>query len=333
MWGRSHLVQDICKGSQQSAGKTDRTFSYIYSHPNSYEPLAQVCTGYKGEGTQSETNAQHIHYFHCDQIGVPREMTDEAGNLLWYADYKGWGGIREAHNLKDAHQPFRLQNQYVDEETGLHYNFFRYYDPHIGRFTQQDPIGLVGGENLYQFAANTQTIIDPMGLTAACPFGTSDVLNGMAMKSQADDIVKEATKQAIEKPVSDAYLDSDFSLSTEVSADVAAAQSVDFSPGIAFSKTKGKWTPDFCGYITMCQGIGVDGGAKVGVQAIYSDSSMKSGVSYSNCASATATGGIGGAISACVDPTTGGKSFGGGIGAGSKYGASVKQCMQITKCI
>ena len=172
-----------------------------------------------------------------------------------------------------------------------------------------------------------------MGLAATCPFGTSDVLKGMAMKSQADDIVKEAAKQAIEKPVSDAYLDSDFSLSTEVSADVAAAQSVDFSSGIAFSKTKGKWTPDFCGYITMCQGIGVDGGSKVGVQAIYSDSSMKSGVSYSNCASATATGGIGGAISACVDPTTGGKSFGVGIGAGSKYGASVKQCMQITKCI
>ena len=164
--GRSHLVQDICKGSQQSAGKTDRTFSYIYSHPNSYEPPAQICTGYKGEGTQSETNAQHIHYFHCDQIGVPREMTDEAGNLLWYADYKGWGGIREAHNLKDAHQPFRLQNQYVDEETGLHYNFFRYYDPHIGRFTQQDPIGLAGGENVYQFAANTQGHIDVLGLSA-----------------------------------------------------------------------------------------------------------------------------------------------------------------------
>ena len=76
-----------------------------------------------------------INHFHCDQIGAPREMTDEAGNLLWYADYKGWGGIREAHNLKDAHQPFRLQNQYIDEETGLHYNLFRYYDPHIGRFT------------------------------------------------------------------------------------------------------------------------------------------------------------------------------------------------------
>ncbi len=150
--------------SLKNVQKIDRTFSYIYSHPNSYEPLAQICTGYKGEGTQSETNAQHIHYFHCDQIGAPREMTDEAGNLLWYADYKGWGGIREAHNLKDAHQPFRLQNQYVDEETGLHYNLFRYYDPHIGRFTQQDPIGLAGGNNLYRFEGTVQNQIDPTGL-------------------------------------------------------------------------------------------------------------------------------------------------------------------------
>ena len=87
-----------------------------------------------------------------------------SGNLLWYADYKGWGGIREAHNLKDAHQPFRLQNQYVDEETGLHYNLFRYYEPHIGRFTQQDPIGSAGGMNLYRFANNTQKWSDPTGL-------------------------------------------------------------------------------------------------------------------------------------------------------------------------
>ena len=51
----------------------------------------------------------------------------------------------------------------MGEETGLHYNFFRYYDPHIGRFTQQDPIGLAGGMNLYRFANNTQNgVIQPV---------------------------------------------------------------------------------------------------------------------------------------------------------------------------
>ena len=46
----------------------------------------------------------------------------------------------------------------------LHYNLFRYYDPYIGRFTQQDPIGLAGGKNLYQFAVNVQIWTDPLGL-------------------------------------------------------------------------------------------------------------------------------------------------------------------------
>ncbi|WEE80214.1 RHS repeat-associated core domain-containing protein [Comamonas testosteroni] len=56
-----------------------------------------------------------------------------------------------------------MQGQYFDRETGLHYNLFRYYDPDIGWFTQQDPIGLAGG-NLYAYAPNPLTWIDPLGL-------------------------------------------------------------------------------------------------------------------------------------------------------------------------
>ena len=54
----------------------------------------------------------------------------------------------------DYDQPLRFQGQYYDAETGLHYNRFRYYDPDVGRFTTQDPIGLLGGNNLYQYAPN-----------------------------------------------------------------------------------------------------------------------------------------------------------------------------------
>ncbi|MDJ4475795.1 hypothetical protein LD950_24245, partial [Salmonella enterica] len=52
------------------------------------------------------------------------------------------------------------------DETGLHYNLFRYYAPECGRFVSQDPIGLVGGINLYQYAPNPISWIDPWGLTA-----------------------------------------------------------------------------------------------------------------------------------------------------------------------
>ncbi|MBD9416274.1 RHS repeat-associated core domain-containing protein, partial [Pseudomonas sp. PDM16] len=61
-------------------------------------------------------------------------------------------------------QRLRFQGQYYDQETGLHYNRFRYYDPDIGRFISQDPIGLRGGINNYQYAPNPVGWIDPVGL-------------------------------------------------------------------------------------------------------------------------------------------------------------------------
>jgi RHS repeat-associated protein len=67
-----------------------------------------------------------------------------------------WGKLlRESETqLSGYSQNLRMQGQYLDRETGLHYNLFRYYDPDCGRFTQQDPIGLAGGINLYQYAPN-----------------------------------------------------------------------------------------------------------------------------------------------------------------------------------
>ncbi|WP_142557586.1 RHS domain-containing protein [Streptococcus mitis] len=96
-----------------------------------------------------KVNRQQTHYFHCDQIGVPREMTDIHGNLLWYGEYTAWGRLKKDERVyKDTHQPFRVQNQYFDEKTGLHYNFFRYYEPDAGRFVNQEPIGC-GMEKIY----------------------------------------------------------------------------------------------------------------------------------------------------------------------------------------
>ena len=59
---------------------------------------------------------------------------------------------------------FRLKNQYANRETGLHYNFFRYYETDAGRFMNQDPIGVEGGFNFYRFAPNAQEWVDVWGL-------------------------------------------------------------------------------------------------------------------------------------------------------------------------
>ena len=153
---RTHFVWDGSRLLQEYTYKG--CYTYIYTDQDSYEPLAQVFDNAKD-------GKQYFAYFHTDQIGIPREMTDIHGNLLWYGEYTAWGRLKKDERIyKDAHQPFRLQNQYFDEETGLHYNFFRYYEPDTGRFINQDPIGLFGGDNLYSFGNQVLDFIDPLGL-------------------------------------------------------------------------------------------------------------------------------------------------------------------------
>ncbi|WP_315855625.1 RHS repeat-associated core domain-containing protein [Burkholderia contaminans] len=67
-----------------------------------------------------------------------------------------------------ARNSLRFQGQQADEESGLAYNRYRYYDPNSGRFVSKDPIGLAGGINVYQYAPNPVSWIDPLGL-ARCP--------------------------------------------------------------------------------------------------------------------------------------------------------------------
>jgi len=98
-----------------------------------------------------------------DHLGAPRAVTDRNGKLVWEADYDEYGRavIREG----GIEQPIRFQGQYEDGETGLHYNFFRYYDPETGRYITKDPIGLEGGFNGYAYTPNPINWVDPLGLT------------------------------------------------------------------------------------------------------------------------------------------------------------------------
>jgi RHS repeat-associated protein len=130
---------------------------YIYTDQNSYEPLARI--------DKRGNDPEKVMYFHTDLNGCPEELTDENGEILWECSFQLWG--KRIHEIEyiPIQQNLRYQGQYLDRETGLHYNTFRYYDPDIGRFTQPDPIGLLGGFNLYQYAPNGLTWIDPLGLS------------------------------------------------------------------------------------------------------------------------------------------------------------------------
>jgi RHS repeat-associated protein len=125
-----------------------------------------------------------VFHVHVDHLGTPREITDTDGHLVWTANYAAWGkaitsnpprriltrqGNTVAEVVEEQAEPLecnlRFQGQYADAESGLHYNRFRYYDTDDGRFATQDPIGLLGGKNLYLYAPNPVQWVDPLGLS------------------------------------------------------------------------------------------------------------------------------------------------------------------------
>ncbi|MDM0116519.1 RHS repeat-associated core domain-containing protein [Variovorax sp. J22R133] len=121
-----------------------------------------------GEDGEGPSRLERVHYYQCDHLGTPMELTDAGGEIAWEASYRAWGEasitISEAARKAGIRNPIRFQGQYLDEETGLHYNRYRYYDPQSGRFVSQDPIRLAGGINLQQYAPNPVEWMDPLGL-------------------------------------------------------------------------------------------------------------------------------------------------------------------------
>jgi RHS repeat-associated protein len=170
-------------GDQQVLELRGASQTHTIYQPNSFVPLAQVHNG-------------HLHHLHTDHLGTPLEASNDAGELTWRVTYRTWGNVvREeweegiASGLgseADADpsqrritQNLRFQGQYFDAETGLHYNRFRYYDPTVGRFVSQDPIGLKGGFNTFQYATNPVGWIDPMGLAGNPATATHITYQGM----------------------------------------------------------------------------------------------------------------------------------------------------------
>jgi RHS repeat-associated protein len=145
----------------QETGTNQHRSLYIYTDQSSYEPLARI--------DKRGNDPERVMYFHTDLNGCPEELTDENGKILWECSFQLWGKRIHEIEHEPIEQNLRYQGQYLDRETGLHYNTFRYYDPDIGRFTQPDPIGLAGGLNLYQYAPNGLTWVDPTGLSKCGP--------------------------------------------------------------------------------------------------------------------------------------------------------------------
>ncbi len=104
-----------------------------------------------------------IYYFINDHLGTPQQLVDDAGVVVWQAAYLPYGQAQVGVEM--VQNNLRFPGQYYDAETGLHYNWHRFYDPETGRYVSADPIGLDGGMNLYLYAnGNGVNFTDPFGL-------------------------------------------------------------------------------------------------------------------------------------------------------------------------
>lgn len=134
-----------------------------------------VLTGILALASTLSFAGETLYYYHNDHLGTPQAMTDENQTVVWQADYLPFG---RAYGVSTAliENNLRFPGQYYDAESGLHYNYFRDYDPSMGRYIQSDPIGLGGGINTYGYVGgNPIRYTDPFGLFqfATRPLGNS----------------------------------------------------------------------------------------------------------------------------------------------------------------
>ncbi len=150
---------DKLMGEYGDSGNLLKRYAYL---PGNYAP-SQIADG-----------AGNVYTVHSDHLDTPKQMTDSAGKVVWLAEHTAYGESTPNEDVDGDGTTVTLNvrypGQYYDSETGLHYNYFRYYDPKIGRYITADPIGLRAGPNVYTYASNNPIIyIDPFGLYCLTP--------------------------------------------------------------------------------------------------------------------------------------------------------------------
>ncbi len=132
--------------------------------------------GYKSDSTWTTDplflkQGSQYYFYHNDHLGTPQKLVAQNGSIVWSATYSAFG---EANvDIETVKNNLRFPGQYSDAETGLHYNFHRYYDPIIGRYIKIDPIGFAGDDvNWYEYGWNSPLYwIDPYGLEIIPVYG------------------------------------------------------------------------------------------------------------------------------------------------------------------
>ncbi|THA34142.1 DUF6531 domain-containing protein [Streptomyces sp. A1547] len=148
-WDGSLLVEQ-----SDSATRTVLTWEY-----EGHRPLSQY---ERRELDDAEVDSRFFAII-TDLVGAPTELVAESGETAWRARSACWGTTGWGKDAT-AYTPLRFPGQYADPETGLHYNYFRHYDPDTARYTSPDPLGLSPAPNPSTYVLNPWAWSDPLGL-------------------------------------------------------------------------------------------------------------------------------------------------------------------------
>ncbi|WP_437715671.1 DUF6531 domain-containing protein [Sorangium sp. So ce448] len=129
-----------------STGKENVTWIFA---PETFMPIGKI-------------QNDRLFWIANDHLGSPTAVYDDRGEVAWEGSFDSYGRAEIARD--DTACPWRWPGQYEDDETGLHYNRFRYYDPSAGQYISRDPVGLLGGMNLFAYPLNPTRLSDPLGL-------------------------------------------------------------------------------------------------------------------------------------------------------------------------
>ncbi|MGP8296256.1 RHS repeat-associated core domain-containing protein [Halomonas sp. AOP7-B1-5] len=158
--------------------ESDSQRSTIVYEPGSFVPMLRI------DDTQQ---GQALSAFVTDALGTPMQLVAPNGDTKWQAQPDDWAAVKNIRG--SASQPIRFQGQWQDEESGLYYNRHRYYDPQPGRYISQDPIGLQGGMNMYQYAKAPNIEVDPQGLSGVYGLGGGLHSQSNTVRRAAENIV------------------------------------------------------------------------------------------------------------------------------------------------
>ena len=257
------LIAEATQAIQLGAGSVTASQEPAITTQYGPRPNSSFTTGALFVKTKNSNGQDSIAYYHHNHLDTPMQATDKSGSVVWAAGYEAFGAATIVTPSPTTERPtivsnLRLPGQYEDPETGLYYNWNRYYDSGTGRYVTSDPIGLAGGINTYSYVrGNPLAYADPLGLVRwkgtyhsrgyVDPVGvvfinfdlTSDCINGRQAQVS---VLASGPTIGVGFPVSETYSDVEFE---DYLSDVQPNVFNGMFGAISFSVLLGRYGPNF----------------------------------------------------------------------------------------